>query len=81
MCPALAELTPSVIGVSSIHAADETGTRNVRPASHLAQGHYMASEQAISFNYDAGLEVVTKDDQKLALLSSGLTRSVFRPAS
>jgi hypothetical protein len=32
---------------------------------------YVASEQAISFNYDAGLEVVTKDDQKLALMSSG----------
>jgi hypothetical protein len=32
---------------------------------------YVASEQAISFNYDAGLEVVTKEDQKLALMSSG----------
>jgi hypothetical protein len=31
----------------------------------------MASQKAISFNYDAGLEVVTKEDQKLALLSSG----------
>ena len=36
-----------------------------------AMSDYMASEKAISFNYDAGLEVVTKDDQKLALLSSG----------
>lgn len=32
---------------------------------------YVASQTAISFNYDAGLEVVTKEDQKLALLSSG----------
>jgi hypothetical protein len=36
-----------------------------------AMSDYMASQQAISFNYDAGLEVVTSDDQKLALLSSG----------
>lgn len=36
-----------------------------------AMSDYMASEKSISFNYDAGLEVVTKDDQKLALLSSG----------
>jgi len=36
-----------------------------------AMSDYMASQQAISFNYDAGLEVVTKEDQVLALLSSG----------
>jgi hypothetical protein len=36
-----------------------------------AMSDYMASEKAISFDFDAGLEVVTKDDQKLALLSSG----------
>ena len=32
---------------------------------------YMASQKSISFDYDAGLEVMTKDDQKLALLSTG----------
>jgi hypothetical protein len=36
-----------------------------------AMSDYVGSEKAISFNYDAGLEVVTKEDQKLALLSSG----------
>jgi hypothetical protein len=36
-----------------------------------AMSDYMASQQAISFNFDADLEVVTRDDQKLALLSSG----------
>jgi hypothetical protein len=42
-------------------------------AKNLLKGmsDYVASQQAISFNYDAGLEVVTKEDQKLALLSSG----------
>ena len=32
---------------------------------------YMAAQKSISFNYDAGFDVVTKDDQKLALLASG----------
>lgn len=32
---------------------------------------YMTSQKSISFNYDADLEVMTKDDRKLALLSSG----------
>ena len=36
-----------------------------------AMSDYVASEKAISFNYDAALEVMTKEDQKLALLSSG----------
>jgi hypothetical protein len=36
-----------------------------------AMSDYVASQQAISFNYDAGLEVMTRDDQRLALLSSG----------
>jgi len=43
-----------------------------------AMSDYMASEKAISFDYDDGLEVVTKDDQKLALLSSGSVRSASR---
>ena len=32
---------------------------------------YMASQNAISFGFDATLEVITKDKQKLALASSG----------
>lgn len=32
---------------------------------------YVASQKAISFSYDAGLEVMTKEEQKLSLLSSG----------
>jgi hypothetical protein len=32
---------------------------------------YLAGQQAISFGYDATLEVVTKDDQKLGLANSG----------
>lgn len=36
-----------------------------------AMSDYMAAQKAISFDFDAILEVVTEDDQKLALASSG----------
>ena len=39
---------------------------------------YMAAQQAISFSFDTGLEIVTKDKQKLALASSG-TVTLNRP--
>jgi hypothetical protein len=32
---------------------------------------YMAAQKAISFDYDTSFEIVTTDDQKVALLSSG----------
>ena len=37
----------------------------------MAMSDYMAAEKAISFGFDATLEVITKDNQKLALASSG----------
>jgi hypothetical protein len=36
-----------------------------------AMSDYLAEQKAFSFAYDATLEVVTKDEQKLALVSSG----------
>ena len=36
-----------------------------------AMSTYMAGQKVLSFDYDANLEVVTKDKQKLALASSG----------
>jgi hypothetical protein len=36
-----------------------------------AMTDYVAAQKAISFDYDVSLEVVTKDDQKLTLASSG----------
>jgi len=62
-------LLASAVCVSAMtmaHAA-EVDAKNILKA----MSDYMGSQTAISFNYDAGLEVVTKDDQKLALLSSG----------
>ena len=43
-----------------------------------AMSDYLAAQTAISFDYDATLEVVTNDDQKLALASSG-TVTLNRP--
>ncbi len=43
-----------------------------------AMSDYLAAQQAISFDYDATLEVITKEDQKLALASSG-TIALNRP--
>jgi len=62
-------LLASAVCVSAItiaHAGEADAKKMLK-----AMSDYMASEKAISFNFDAGLEVVTKDDQKLALLSSG----------
>ena len=43
-----------------------------------AMSDYMASQKALSFDYDTSLEVVTTDNQKLSLASSGTT-TVNRP--
>lgn len=43
-----------------------------------AMSDYLAAQQAISFDYDATLDIVTKEDQKLALASSG-TVTLKRP--
>jgi len=54
--------------------ADEADAKSLLKA----MSDYMAAQTAISFGYDATLEVVTSDDQKLALASSG-TVTLNRP--
>jgi hypothetical protein len=54
--------------------ADETDAKNLLKA----MSDYMASQDAISFGYDANLDVVTKDNQRLTLASSG-TVAMQRP--
>lgn len=54
--------------------ADEADAKNLLKA----MSDYMASEDSISFGYDANLEVTTKDNQRLALASSG-TVVIERP--
>ena len=61
-------------GTLSGARADEADARNL----FKAMSDYMAAQQAIAFQYDTNLEIVTKDKQKLALTSSG-TVTLKRP--
>ncbi len=65
--------TPMAPG-SAVVVADEGQARQLLKA----MTDYVGSQQSISFEYDANLEVVTKDRQRLALVSSG-TVSLARP--
>ena len=55
----------------------ETAAANAK-SQLKAMSDYMAAQKAFSFDYDASLEVVTKENQKLGLASSG-TMTVSRP--
>jgi hypothetical protein len=65
--PALALSLMVMLGTSMSVSADEEDAKRLLKA----MSDYMAAQQAISFQHDATLEVVTKEDQKLALGSSG----------
>ncbi len=62
------------MGMPSGARADEADAKRLLKA----MSDYMAAQKVISFAYDANLEVVTKDHQKLALVSSG-TVTLNRP--
>jgi hypothetical protein len=55
-----------MVGVSAAHA-DETYAKDLLKA----MSDYLAAQQAIQFEYDTNLEVVTTDGQKIGLASSG----------
>jgi hypothetical protein len=59
---------------AAVVVADEAQARRLLKA----MTEYVGAQKAISFDYDANLEVVTKDRQKLALAASG-TVSLLRP--
>jgi len=63
-----------VLGTSMTASADEADAKRLLKA----MSDYLAAQQAISFAYDAVLEVVTKEEQILALASSG-TVALNRP--
>ena len=63
----------TVMGVSSA-CADEAQAKTLLKG----MSDYLASQKAISFDYDSFLEVITKQDQKLGLASSG-TVTLNRP--
>ena len=55
------------LGASAGVSADEADAKRLLKA----MSDYLTAQKALSFEYDAILEVVTKDEQKLALASSG----------
>ena len=59
----------AVVGAAGLSAshADETHAKSLLKA----MSDYLAAQKAISFEMDSTLEVVTRDGQKLALVSSG----------
>jgi hypothetical protein len=71
---ALALSLTVMLGTSVDARADEADAKKMLKA----MSDYLAAQKAISFKYDATLEVVTKDEQKLALVSSG-TVTLNRP--
>jgi hypothetical protein len=56
-----------LLGTTAGVSADEADAKRILKA----MSDYMGAQKALSFGFDATLEVVTKDDQKLALASSG----------
>jgi hypothetical protein len=63
--------TAAMLGVSAAQADDAKGM-------FKAMSDYLGSQNAISFDYDSNLEVVTTQNQKLGLASSG-TLALNRP--
>jgi hypothetical protein len=55
------------LGTSTGASADEADAKRLLKS----MSDYLVAQQAISFEYDATLEAITKDGQKLALASSG----------
>jgi len=62
------------LGTASGAIADDADAKNL----FKAMSDYLAAQKAMSFGYDTNFEVVTKDQQKLALASSG-TITLNRP--
>jgi hypothetical protein len=55
-----------LVGVPAAYA-DEAQAKEI----FKSMSDYMAAQQAISFDYDTSFEIITTDDQKVALASSG----------
>jgi hypothetical protein len=67
-------LALSMMEWGSVARADEANAKSLLKA----MSDYMAAQDAFSLSFDTNLEIVTKDEQKLALASSG-TLSLNRP--
>jgi hypothetical protein len=64
------------LAVATVGAADKTTEATAQNAKKVlkSMSDYLAAQKAISFDYDTVLEVVTKENQKLGLASSGSMR-------
>lgn len=65
--PVIALCTMVIFGSSMDVKADEEDAKRILKAMSA----YVSAQQALSFEYDASLEIVTTDEQTLALASSG----------
>ncbi|MGB8427441.1 MAG: DUF2092 domain-containing protein, partial [Desulfobacterales bacterium] len=63
-----------LLGSSAAVSAAEADAKRILKA----MSEYMGAQKSLAFEFDATLEVVTKDDQKLALASSGAV-TIERP--
>ncbi len=73
---AVALSTIVLLGTSTGVSADEADAKRILKA----MSDYMGAQKSLSFEFDATLEVVTKDEQKLALASSGREPPASRTA-
>lgn len=71
---AVVPLLTILLGMSAETNADEADAKRILKS----MSDYMAAQKVLSFGYDATLEIVTTDEQKLALASSG-TVTLNRP--
>ena len=60
-----------IVGDAASPRCDKTADETAAKALLKAMTEYVAAQKAISFDYDASLDVITKDDQKLTLAASG----------
>lgn len=78
MTAGAAALALTIMGTTAITPTAATAGEIEAKTLLKAMTDYVAAQKAISFGYDMNLEVVTKDDQKLDLASSG-TVELARP--
>ena len=71
--PVLAAATAGMVSISVVHA-DEAQAK----ALLKAMSDYLAAQKAISFDYDSNLDIVSTQQQKIGLASSG-TLTIERP--
>ena len=66
-----AALALTLMATTAIAPTAATADEAEAKALLKAMTDYVAAQKAISFGYDVGLEVVTREDQKLTLAASG----------